>query len=154
MYFQGKLIGSRRDWHSTASTAFDAEIFAIVKALQLLQARLQTSSSSNQIPFDKVILYSDSSLSLKLLEKNPSSFLHHPAYIQVFKLVTHILSTFPSISISLNWCPAHKGVIGNEEADRLASEAAALLIPNSTSITASFCALVSTKELLEGCTYY
>ena len=113
MYFQGKLIGSRHDQHSTASTAFNAEIFAIVKTLQLLQARLQATSSSNEIPFDKVVLYSDFSSSLKLLEKNPSSFLHHPAYIQVFKIVMHILSTFPFISISLNWCSAHKGIIGN-----------------------------------------
>ena len=78
------------------------EIFAIVKALQLLQACLQASNSSDEIPFNKVILYTDSSSSLKLLEKNPSSFLHHPAYIQVFKIVTSTLLTFFSILLTLN----------------------------------------------------
>ncbi|PAV18307.1 reverse transcriptase from mobile element jockey [Pyrrhoderma noxium] len=154
MYYQGKSIGSHRDHHSPSSTAFNAEIFAIVKALQILKARLLLSSNSDAVSFNKAILYTDSSSSLKLLSKNPSQFIHHPSYVQVFRLVSDILTTNPSLSISLIWCPAHKGVIGNEEADLLAGKAAASSIPTSTPITASFCSLVSTKELLEGCIYY
>ena len=154
MYFRGKSIGMRRDRHSPSSTAFDAELFAIHKALQMAQSRLSFSSSNSTPNINKVIIYTDSSSSLQLLSTNPSKFLHHPLYVQIFELVTSLLTDFPTLAINLNWCPGHKGVIGNEEADLQAGKACASRIPTSTPITASFCSLISTKDLLDNCIYY
>ena len=154
MYFRGKSIGSRQDRHSPSSTAFDAELFAIHKALQMAQSRLSFSSQNHIQIFNKVIIYTDSSSSLQLLSTNPSKFLHHQLYVKIFKLATSLLTDFPSLSINLNWCPGHQGVIGNEEADLLAGKACASRLPTSTPISASFCSLVSTKDLLDNCTYY
>ncbi|PAV16894.1 hypothetical protein PNOK_0695800 [Pyrrhoderma noxium] len=151
MYFRGKIIGSRRDRHSPSSTAFDAELFAIHKALQIAQSRLSFSSGNSTPAIQKVIIYTDSSSSLQLLSTNPSKFLHHPVYVKIFKLATSLLTDFPDLTINLNWCPGHKGVFGNEEADLQAGKACASRIPTSTPITASFCALVSTKDLLDSC---
>ncbi|PAV17665.1 Ribonuclease H A1VMW5 [Pyrrhoderma noxium] len=154
MYFGGKSIGTRRDRHSPSSTAFDAELFAIYKALQMAQSRLSFSSSTSTRSINKVIIYTDSSSSLQLLSTNPSKFLHHPLYVKIFELVTSLLTDFPVLTINLNWCPGHKGVIGNEEADLQAGKACVSRIPTSTPITSSFCSLVSTKDLLDNCTYY
>ena len=154
MYFRGKSIGTRRDCHSPSSTTFDAELFAIHKALQMAQSRLSVSSSNSTQTINKVIIYTNSSSSLQLLSTNPSKFLHHPVYVKIFKLVTSLLTDFPTLVITFNQCPGHKGVIGNEEADLQAGKACASRIPTSTPITASFCSLVSTKDLLDNCTYY
>lgn len=78
MYHRDKIIESRWNRHSTFFTAFDVEIFAIVKALQILKAKLFIS---NPHYIKKVDLYTNSSLSLKLLSFNLSSFIYYPLYV-------------------------------------------------------------------------
>ena len=102
MYFRGKSIGTRRDCHSPSSTTFDAELFAIHKALQMAQSRLSVSSSNSTQTINKVIIYTNSSSSLQLLSTNPSKFLHHPVYVKIFKLVTSLLTDFPTLVITFN----------------------------------------------------
>ena len=154
MYFRGKSIGSRQDRHSSSSTAFDAELFAIHKALQMAQSRLSFNSHNSTHAVSKVVIYTDSSSSLQLLSTNPSKFLHHQLYVKIFNLVTSLLTDFPTLVLNLNWCPGHEGVTGNEEADLSARKACASHIPTSTPITASFCSLITIKDLLDNCTYY
>ena len=69
-------------------------------------------------------------------------------------MVTKLLNLHPSLCINLTWCLAHKGVVGNKEADFMAGKAVTVVILISTPITVSFCSLISIKEFLKGCTYY
>ena len=81
IYYQSKSIGSCQDCYSLSFTAFDVEIFAIVKALQMLKAYFTLDSNRNTTGFNKAVLFTDSSSLLKLLSTNLFKFLHYPSYV-------------------------------------------------------------------------
>ena len=120
----------------------------------MAQSRLSFNSHNSTHAVSKVVIYTDSSSSLQLLSTNPSKFLHHQLYVKIFNLITLLLTDFPTLILNLIWCPGHEGVTGNEEADLSARKACASRIPTSTPITASFCFLITMKDLLDNCTYY
>ena len=96
----------------------------------------------------------DSSLSLKLLEKNPSSFIHYSLYVKIYQLVDSLLMTYLFLKVTLFQCLGHKRVIGNEKADWVASKAALLSYPAVGIISTLFVSFASSKKLTDEFIYY
>ena len=97
-------------------TSYDAEMLALATASKHIRNQKYTSAPR------EINLFSDSSSALRnILDPSP-----HPA--QAFSLIfirniSETLDMFPDLTITLDWCPGHSGVIGNEIADGLADQA-------------------------------
>ena len=90
------------------TTVYTAELFAIKTALVSVKESM----------FNKVIIYSDS---LSAIDAIKSFSSKHPLVLEIQVLI-HKLKT-RNISVAICWIPAHVGLKGNEEADRVAKEA-------------------------------
>ncbi|GBM44286.1 hypothetical protein AVEN_23341-1 [Araneus ventricosus] len=90
---------------SLRNTVFQAEILALLKAVE----------HAVSLPTQQLTILVDNQASIKSAA-NPKS--HNSIARKIFKL----LRSHPHIRVS--WIKAHAGYIGNEEADRLAKEAA------------------------------
>jgi ribonuclease HI len=100
---------------SSDHSVFDAELHAIDLALSWILTQGQSNS-----PYT---IYSDSLSSLKAIEK--INYFYYPG--QHHALITYFnkINTL-NLNITLVWIPAHSGLVGNENADALAKEAASL----------------------------
>jgi len=94
---------------------YDAECAALARALQVASLR-------NTIP-ERVIIFSDAQAAIRRMasdEPGPGQ----QYVIQARKHFTALRRVRPVISIEIRWCPAHKGIAGNEKADEWAKVAA------------------------------
>lgn len=97
-------------------TSYDAEMLALASASKHIRHK------EYPLPPREINIFSDSSSALRnILDPSP-----HPA--QAFSLIfirniTETLDMFPNLTITLDWCPGHSGVKGNEIADELADQA-------------------------------
>ncbi len=89
---------------------FTAEMIAIILALQWVE----------EVKPNKVIICSDSMSSLACIQSG-KSICRQDLLDEINQLI--FKSNQQSISVIFIWVPAHKGVEGNEKADRLAKEA-------------------------------
>lgn len=97
-----------------------AELFAILKALQTIQ-KLKFKSNSN------INIYSDSKTALQAIANFNNN--GHLVYL-INKTLEHLKAKGSPI-INLLWIKAHAGYTGNETADKLAKAAAVSDIPTS-----------------------
>jgi len=96
--------------------AYDAECAAIALALEEAARRDSTP--------ERVTIFSDAQAAIKRMASDEAG----PGQQYALRARVHIAAlrkAQPGITIEIRWCPAHKGIAGNEKADEWAKEAAA-----------------------------
>ena len=98
------------------ATSFDAEMLALVMASNHIRTLPAHHVRS------EINIFSDSVAALKLIiDPGP-----HPGQALSLIFISNILATLdshPGLTITIDWCPGHAGVRGNEDADRIAKSA-------------------------------
>jgi len=95
--------------------AYDAECAAL--------ARAPESASRRNITPERVTIFTDAQAAIRQMASDEPG----PGQIYVLQARKHIAAlrrARPGIIIEIRWCPAHKGVEGNEKADEWAKVAA------------------------------
>jgi ribonuclease HI len=95
--------------------AYDAECAALARALE-------SASRRNTIP-ERVTISTDAQAAIRRMASDEPGPGEQYA-IQVRKHIAVQRRARPGITIEIRWCPAHKGVAGNEKADEWAAIAA------------------------------
>lgn len=90
---------------------FEAEAWAIRGALNFLKNR----------SYRNVVICTDSLSVLEALRSIDLSLKSHPIILDIKSLICRISSG--GRKVNLVWCPSHRGIVGNELADKLAVEA-------------------------------
>jgi ribonuclease HI len=112
-YREGRMIESFSMGAGKHSTVFDAEMFALAHAAK--KARdIHAAGGISSIHF-----FTDSSSAASMIV-DPTVHPAQLASIIFIRHISHVLSTYPSPLITLEWSPGHSGVTGNEEADKVA----------------------------------
>ena len=95
--------------------AYDAECVALARALE-------SATRRSTIP-ERVTIFTDAQAAIKrIASEEPSPGQKYS--LQARKHVATLRRSRPGIIIEIRWCPAHKGVPGNEKADEWAKLAA------------------------------
>jgi len=94
---------------------YDAECAALVRALE--------SASGRQTTPERVTIFTDAQAAIRrMASKEPGPGQQYT--LQARKHIAALQRARPGIIIEIRWCPAHKGVEGNEKADEWAKVAA------------------------------
>jgi ribonuclease HI len=114
----------KRDYHEKWNLGSecensDAELFAIHKAIEYAEQRLQQDSQRNS---PKIWVFSDSQAMLKRLRKNNNLPGQHTVS-KIYRLCMDIKNQHPYTEITFEWVPAHMETLGNEKADFFAKMA-------------------------------
>ena len=107
-------------WHDNygwcvAGSSFDAEIAALEEAVQWAIIR--------KIP-NPIFFIDNKSVLLSFLDLDSHS--SQMASIRLNILLKHHLTAYPDFTITFAYCPSHVGIDGNERADRLTKDGAAI----------------------------
>jgi len=95
--------------------AYDAECPALAHALEI-------ASQRNTTP-ERVTIFSDAQAAIRRMASDEPGPGQKYA-IQDRRHIAALQRARPGITIEIRWCPAHKGIAGNEKADEWAKEAA------------------------------
>jgi len=95
--------------------AYDAECAALIRALESISRR-------NMIP-DRVTIFTDAQVAIRWMAWDEAGPGQKYA-LQVRRHIATLRRARPGITIEIRWCPVHKGVEGNENADEWAKLAA------------------------------
>jgi ribonuclease HI len=89
----------------------ESELFAIREAL--------CWSQTNLLQSENIVIFTDSQSAICLIrDRQPASYLN-----LVFDVQTRIMSLMPSHEVRIQYVPGHRGILGNEAADRAARDA-------------------------------
>ena len=91
--------------------AYKAECAALARALEL-------ASQRNRTP-ERVTIFSDAQAAIRWMASDEPGPGQQYA-LQAQKHIATLRQSRPGIVIEVRWCPAHKGVTGNEKADEWA----------------------------------
>jgi len=95
--------------------AYDAECAALARALE-------EASKRNTIP-ERVTIFTDAQAAIRRMASDEPGPGQQYA-LQARKHIATLRRARPGIVIEIRWCPAHRGVVGNEKADEWAKAAA------------------------------
>jgi len=95
--------------------AYDAECAALARTLE-------SASRRNTIP-ERVTIVTDAQAAIRRMGSDEPGLGQQYA-LQARKHIAALRSASPGIIIEIRWCPAHKGIAGNEKADEWAKIAA------------------------------
>jgi len=95
--------------------AYDAECAALAHALEVATQR--------NVPPERVTIFSDAQAAIRRMASDEPGPGQRYA-LQARKHIAMLRRVRPGIVIEIRWCPAHKGVTGNEKADEWAKIAA------------------------------
>ena len=98
---------------------YEAELLAIYKALLLIQHRIQVDGAP---PPADVYIHSDSQAALYALASYNASGSAQYILARCYEKAMELENAYPETTIQLRWVPGHKGVDGNEKADKAANE--------------------------------
>ena len=92
---------------------FDAEVFAIGRALRILNERDERDQ--------RYTVFSDSQAALSRVQHDQTG----PGQVLAIEAITYVRDlTDRGNTVALRWTPSHEGIEGNELADRMARRAA------------------------------
>jgi len=104
---------SKLTW--ATARGYDAECAALARALE-------TTSRRQTIP-ERVTIFADAQAAIRrMASEEPGPGRQYA--LQARKHVATLRRARPAIIIEIRWCPAHKGIAGNEKADEWAKIAA------------------------------
>ncbi len=96
----------------------------------------------------KIIFYADDSAAItKIFEGAHGKAQQHSKGFR--RAIGSILSNNTEMKIAISWCPGHSGIIGNEEADKLAKSALLPTPLNPNYKTQAYVGALHKRELLE-----
>jgi len=95
--------------------AYDAECAALAHALE-------SASRRNTTP-ERVTIFTDAQAAIRRMASDEPGPGQQYA-LQARKHIASLRRARPGIAIEIRWCPAHKGIAGNEKADEWAKTAA------------------------------
>jgi ribonuclease HI len=87
--------------------AYDAESAALARALE--------EAAKRQTAPERVTIFTDAQAAIKRMIRGPG--LGQMYAILARQHIATLRRVRPDITIEIRWCPAHKGVPGNEKAD-------------------------------------
>lgn len=101
---------------------YDAELAALAMAAN------RASTYAREHPeINAIHIFSDCSSALtSILNRKPSAGQLFSATFS--QTITNLISTNPTINITLSWCPSHSNIQGNDRADSLAKKATELAL--------------------------
>ena len=128
-YQLGKEIGHTKIGMGSHTEVFDAEMAALSKASTMAAVFIEDFPNTS-----KLLIFSDNTSAVQAIV-NPKPSSAQLFALSFIKNVNTLLDSHPLLSISLEWCPSHCDIPGNERADSLAKEATSLRcqIPFTTS---------------------
>ncbi|XP_017885478.1 uncharacterized protein LOC108628217 [Ceratina calcarata] len=106
-WVSGRLINGKSEYLGKFATVYQAEMVAILRCVEDL--------INKNVRNDSIVIFTDSESTVKTMEG--SSFKSAVAVECSDRLNELALR---NKKVILCWCPGHRGVLGNEEADRLA----------------------------------
>lgn len=112
-----KHFNSTQLGKATEYGIFEAEFVGFILALKI--AKHSFSHTTRQIT---IILDNQGVVRDMATKKTSSHALNHK--IDAIKVINDIHDLAPAINVTLRWCPGHKGIVGNEKAEVLATTAA------------------------------
>lgn len=98
------------------ATSFDAEMLALVLASKHIR------DMPERFPRREINIFSDSVAALKLIT-DPGPHPGQSMSLIFIRNILDVLDRFPDLLITIDWCPGHSNVQGNERADRVANDA-------------------------------
>lgn len=118
LYQKGIIIDLKKGCGGPLKEVFDLEVEAIART----SISLRTKSDNGLLKdVNQIYIFTDNTSSIQAIWKaNPKTNqrLHTIARRNFFR----ILDSNPLLSITFEWTPSHKGIVGNEKADSLAKE--------------------------------
>jgi ribonuclease HI len=120
-------INCVRSWKLPNISIMSAELFAIFMSIQWFQ---------QETDYRRGVIFSDSLSSIMLLKNNTGKKPNIYKY-KIHKIMDEL--TDDNREITVKWIPSHKGIIGNEKADKAAKTATnanIITIPNITKLDA------------------
>jgi len=110
---KGRTWAGRKVHMGYFQEAYDAECVAIAPALAVASERAKRRK------LGKVRIFTDAQAAItRMTHDEPGPGQTHA--IQARQAIADLRRREPAIEIEVNWCPAHKGIPGNEVADRWA----------------------------------
>ncbi|CUS06679.1 unnamed protein product, partial [Tuber aestivum] len=115
MMHGGGIVGRWRVGLGCGMKVYDGELVGIASAL--------TEASRSSLSFKHILVFTDNQAAIS----NSHRLSPHPGQQisqQIQQLTKDLLSSDLDIQLHLSWVPSHTGIQGNDEADRLAKQAA------------------------------
>ena len=135
----GQIVGEFKWGLGNKAVAFDAELYAMAFASSHIPSLIQ------KLHFTHIHIFSDNKSAISsILSTSPHSSQ------TASRLFIHNLQnafSYSPFSLHLHWCPGHRGITFNEQADNLAKAAVSLKSPAVPATAAHFKTLLS-KQLL------
>src|SRR5258708_2801435 len=100
----------------------------------------------------KIALYADNTGAIqRIFEGSPGKAQAHSRGFR--KEICEILNADDEAVVAISWCPGHHGIIGNEEADKVAKSGAKLQPERPNYKTQAYIAALHKREMLEAWRY-
>jgi len=115
MMHEGRIMDMWRVGLSMGMKVYDGELAGIARGL--------TEASRTNLSFKHIWIFTDNQAAIR----NSFKLLPHPGQqisLQIQQLTKHLLDSNLDLQLHLHWVPGHTGIQGNDEADKLAKQAA------------------------------
>ena len=124
MMYGGRIVGRWCEGLGMGMKVYDRELVGIARAL--------TEASRTSLSFKHIWVFTDNQAAIS----NSHRLTPHPGQqisLKIQQLTKNLLDSDLDLQLHLHWVPGHTGIQGNDEADRLAKQAAEYPLPTQDS---------------------